>query len=158
MEFEIRLATIENLEEIQRLSKLQFENELHNGFDTTLNSEWSFSEDGENYYKKSIIEDDRCVFVAFVDNKVIGYLEGEINESGSNRALSKLGELNYMFISEECRGMGIGANLHQAFVGWCKQKGVVRLRTEASAKNSSAINFYRKNGFVDYDLILEKDI
>ena len=158
MEPRIELATIENLKEIQRLSQMQFENELLNGFDTTLNSDWSFSEGGNNYYEKSIIEDNRCVFVAFVDNKVIGYLEGEINDSGSNRTLSKIAELNYMFVAEEYRGMGIGAKLYLAFIDWCKEKGVERLRTEASAKNTAAINFYRRNGFVDYDLILERNI
>lgn len=157
MEPEIRIATIEDLKEIQRLSLLQFENELKN-FDSTLNREWSFSKDGEEYYKKSIIDDNRCIFVAIYDKKIIGYLEGGISQGGSNRIFSKLAELEYMFVIKEYRSSGVGTKLYQVFVNWCGEKRVKRLRTEASSKNTDAINFYRKNGFVDYDLILERDI
>ena len=124
MELRIELAKIENLEEIQKLSQMQFENELLNGFDTTLNREWSFSEDGEKYYKKSIGENDRCVFVAFIDDKIVGYLEGGISQSGFNRILSKFAELEYMFVMKEYRSMGIGTKFYQAFMDWCKEKGV----------------------------------
>ncbi len=158
MEPEIRLAVVENLKEIQGLSLSQFENELKEEFDTTLNREWSFSKDGEDYFKRSIMEEDRCVFVAIIDEKIIGYLEGGISQCGSNRMLSKLAELEYMFVMEEYRSSGIGTKLYQAFVDWCKEKGAKRLRTETSAKNEDAINFYKKNGFIDYDLILETNI
>lgn len=154
---EIRKAKIEDLKEIQRLSLLQFENELKN-FDTTLNREWSFSKDGEEYYKKSIIEEDRCVFVAIVDGKIIGYLEGGISQCGPNRMFSELVELEYMLVMEEYRSIGVGKKLYQAFADWCKEKGVKRLCVQASAKNAAAIAFYHKNGFVNYDLILETEI
>lgn len=157
MEPTIKLATIENLKEIQKLSLLGFERELKE-FDNTLNREWSFSKDGEDYFKKSIMNDDRCVFVAFIDDKIIGYLEGGVNQSGSNRILSKFAELEYMFVMAEYRSMGIGTKLYRAFVEWCKKKGVKRLRVEASAKNVAAISFYEKHGFVEYDLILEMDL
>jgi GNAT superfamily N-acetyltransferase len=157
MEAEIKTATIEDLEEVQGLSLLQFENELEK-FDRTLNREWSFSKDGEDYYKKSISDDDRCVLVAVIGDKVIGYLEGGASQRGSNRMLSKFAELEYMFVMEEHRGTGIGTKLYQAFVDWCKQQGVKKLRTQASAGNAATLDFYRKNGFVDYDLILETDI
>ncbi len=157
MEVEIKTATIEDLKAVQGLSLLQFENELQK-FDHTLNREWSFSEDGEEYYKKSINDEDRCVFVAIVGGKTVGFLEGCVSHGNFNRILPKFAELEYMFIMEEYRGMDIGTKLYQTFVDWCKKQDVKRLRTEASVKNAAAIGFYRKNGFVDYDLILETDI
>ena len=157
MEPTIKLATIEDLEEIQKLSLLQFENELNN-FDDTLNREWSLSKDGADYYKKSIENEDGCVFVSVIDGKIIGYLQGEINQVGSNRILPRLAELGYMFVMEKYRSTGVGTKLYQAFVDWCKKKDVKRLRVEASTKNAAAISFYEKNGFVEYDLILETDL
>ncbi|MCK9379109.1 MAG: GNAT family N-acetyltransferase [Candidatus Moranbacteria bacterium] len=63
-----------------------------------------------------------------------------------------------MFVLDKHRGMGVGSKLYQAFVNWSKSKGVKRLRVGASAQNVVGINFYRKNGFADYDLILETNL
>ena len=157
MEAKIRLATIDDLPEIQKLSLLQFENEDEH-FDDTLNLRWSLGEDGRKYFEESITQEDKCVFVAQVGDQIAGYIEGGISQSTSNRKIPKLAELEYMFVVEECRGTGVGEKLFDAFRDWCKEQGVGRLRTEASAKNVRAVNFYKKNGFAEYDLILERNI
>ena len=157
MEAKIRLATTDDLPEIQKLSLLQFEIEDKN-FDDTLNLKWSLGEDGRKYFEESLTQEDKCVFVAQVDDQIAGYIEGGISQTTSNRKIPKFAELEYMFVVEKYRGTGLGTKLFDAFRGWCKEKGVGRLRTEASAKNVRAVNFYKKNGFAEYDLILERNI
>ena len=71
---------------------------------------------------------------------------------------SKIAEAENMFVLEEFRGQGIGVKLLQEFVTWCKSKDVKRIRTVASAQNTRAIEFYRRAGFLDYDLVLERDL
>ncbi len=63
-----------------------------------------------------------------------------------------------MFVLEEYRERGVGGMLHDAFVKWCKGRGVKVLRVEASAENKQAIGFYRKRGFGDCSLVLEREI
>ena len=158
MSLEIRSATIDNLEDIQILNLLLFKKE-YKEFDNTLNCEWTFSEDGKNYFKNRITENDGCAFIALNNDKIIGYLVGKIHEEKVPcRILPLFAELENMLILEEYRGQGTGDKLYLAFVRWCKSKEVGRIRVVASAKNTTAINFYRKNGLVDYDLILESDI
>lgn len=157
MEFIIKIATINDLAVIQELNLKLFEKE-YTEFDDTLDCGWTFGEDGESYFKKHITEDDSCVFVAFIHNLVIGYLAGGLAEKDPSRVLPKFAELESMFVLDEYRGQGVGKKLYETFVDWCKQKGVGRLRVIASCQNISGINFYRKNSFLDYDLILETKI
>ena len=157
MESKIKSATIKDLKEIQRLNQMLFEKE-YKEFDNTLNCKWAFGKDGKNYFKKCITEDDRCVFVAYLNNKIVGYLAGGIDNGGSYRILPKFAELDYMFVLSKYRGKGIGTKLYQTFLDWCKAKNVGKLRVIASAQNWRSINFYKKNGFFDYDLILETNI
>ena len=157
MEIEIRRATTGDIKSVQRLSLLLFEKQ-RGEFDTTLNLEWPFSEEGEIYFRKSITEDDQCVFVACVDDNIIGFLNGCIDEKDSNRSAPRFSEMDYLFVLDEYRGNGIGTKLYRAFLNWCQSKNIKRLRVTASAGNSGAINFYRKNGFTDYDLVLEQNI
>jgi GNAT superfamily N-acetyltransferase len=157
MDYKISPATINDLKIIQELNLALFKKEYVE-FDSTLDCEWTFSNEGENYFKKLITGDDGCVFVAHIDNKIIGYLAGELSEKRLCRVAPNFADLGNMLVLEEFRGMGVGTKLYQAFVSWCKSKGVGRLRVIASAQNLDGIKFYRKNGFFDYDLILEAKI
>ena len=156
-ESKIKSATIEDLKDIQRLNLMLFEKE-YKEYDKTLNCEWTFAEDGENYFKKRILEDDGCALIAYVDNKVVGYLVGGLSEKGSYRILPIFAELENMFVLDSCRSKGIGVKLFRAFTDWCKSKNVERLRVVASAMNVRAIKFYKKNGLSELDLILESNI
>lgn len=158
MESKIKSATIEDLKRVQELNLMLFKKEYAE-FDSTLNCNWTFGEDGTEYFKSRITEDDGCVFVAIVDDEIVGYLTGGLMDTKKTyRVLPDSAELENMFVLDKCRGMGIGSKLYQAFVDWCKSNNVGRLRVVASAQNVGGINFYRKKGFSDYDLILETNI
>ena len=158
MESKIKSATIEDLKRVQELNLMLFEKEYAE-FDNTLNRKWTFGEDGTEYFKERITEDAGCVFLAYIDDEIVGYLAGGLMDNKkSYRVLPNSAELENMFVLDKCRDTGIGSKLYQAFVDWSKSKGVKRLRVGASAQNVAGINFYRKNGFIDYDLILETNL
>ncbi len=158
MESKIKSATIEDLKRVQELNLMLFEKDYAE-FDSTLNCKWTFGEDGTEEFKTRITEDDDCVFVAYVNDEIVGYLVGGLMDNKeTHRVLPNSAELENMFVLDKCRGMGIGSKLYKAFVDWSKSKGVGRLRVVVSAQNAAGINFYRKNGFSDYDLILETNL
>jgi len=157
MEVKIKSATISDLKDVQKLNLMLFEKEREE-FDNTLDCEWPFSKDGENYFREHITEESGCVLIACIDDMVIGYLAGGLKEKDSFRIMPNFAELENMFVLDKYRNMGIGTKLYRAFIDWCKSKGVGKLCVIASAENSDGINFYRKNGFIDYHLVLEADI
>lgn len=148
MEIVIRKAEIEDLNIIQNLNNELFKLE-YNNFDPSLKVGWPFEKDGEEYFSDLIKNE--IVFIALVDNNVVGYLAGSIHVESSYITKS-LSELDNMFILEKYRKYGIGTKLINEFKNYCINLGIEELKVTASAKNINAINFYKKNGFEDYEV------
>ena len=157
MDATIKTATMDDLQKVQELNLKLFEKE-HKEFDSLLNLDWTFGKTGTKYYQDRISKGDGCVFVAIVDNKIIGYLCGALVKAEDYRILPIVAELENTFVLDEFRSKGIGKKLYDEFIKWCKTKGVGKIRVEASAQNELAIKFYRNKNFKDYTLVLEADL
>jgi ribosomal protein S18 acetylase RimI-like enzyme len=157
MDIRIRKATIKDLDKVQELNHKLFVKE-HAEYDSLLNLDWTFGKEGTEYYTKRILHDDGCVFVAIINDEIIGYICGGIKKAEKYRNLPIVAELENTYVLEEFRSKGVGKKLYKEFIKWCKSKNVGIVRVEASASNSQAIKFYRNNGFKDYTLILESDL
>lgn len=70
--------------------------------------------------------------------------------------MNPIAEIENMYIKEKYRKRGVGAALVKAVLKLAKQKGARRFRVEVLIKNKSAVKFYRKLGFKDFGLVLEK--
>lgn len=154
---EIRTATGDDLQEIQRLNQNLCKKE-HEEFDATIIKDFPFTQEGEQYFERRVKGDDGCVLVATLDDKIVGYLAGGICEEEFYRTISKLAEVENMLVLKKYRGLGIGTKLLEEFMDWCKSKGIEKVRAVASSQNTKAIDFYRERGFEDYSLILEKEL
>lgn len=153
----IRKATINDLETIQKLNEKLCLKEFKE-FDNTINPKFPLLEQGKSYFLERITKEDGCLFVALENDKVIGYLAGGIIEPESYRILKKIAEAENMFVLEEHRSRGIGSRLLEEFVKWCKSKKINKIKVIISSGNSQSINFHKKNGFSDYNIVLEKKI
>ena len=151
MNIEIKRASIKDLEDIQRLNNQLFELEYTN-FDPTLKVGWPFEIEGIKYFTD--ILNNEAAFIALVDNKVVAYLAGSINVQ-SSYTTKPCAELDNMFILEEYRNYGIGTKLINAFKAVCLEEGIEEIKVTAFAKNTNAINFYKKNGFKDFEVTLK---
>ena len=144
----IKKATIESLNEIQELNNQLFELE-YNNFDSSLKVGWPFEKAGTEYF--SYMLNNQVVFIALVDNRVVGYLAGSINVE-SSYVTKSLAELDDMFILENYRNYGIGTKLVNEFKKYCLNIGIQEIKVTASARNNNAISFYKKNGFEDFEV------
>lgn len=147
----IRKAGLEDLTSIQRLNDNLFDLEFNN-FDDTLKREWALEKEGQEYFENMIKNE--IVFVAQIEEKIVGYLAGSICEQISYITES-FAELDNMCIDDEYRRFGIGTLLMDEFKKYCKEKNMQNIKVTASAKNSKAIQFYMKNGFEDYNVTLK---
>ena len=147
----IRKATIEDLSVIQALNNSLFELEKSN-YDPTLVKNWPLTEEGKEYFC-DLINNNYVIVAQLNNNNIVGYLAGTINEKGSYEEV-KYGEINNMFIKDECRGLGIGKLLINNFKDYGKTNRINNVKVTASFKNKNAIEFYKKNGFEEFDLTL----
>lgn len=151
---EIRKALLDDLEIVRSLNNELFKLEKEK-YDSTLVQDWPLSEVGKQYFEDLIIN--HYVIVAEKDDKIVGYLAGSINEKGSYEEI-QYGEINNMLVDSNYRGYGIGKLLIDNFKKYCKDNNINNLKVIASAKNIKAIEFYKKNGFNDFDITLTTEI
>lgn len=157
MKVTIKNATLDDLQKVQELNFRLFQKE-YKEYDPQLNLKWTFGKEGTKYYMDRILRDDSCVLIAIVENEIVGYLCGGIKKAEAYRNLPILAELENTLVLEDFRSKGIGKQLFDEFVKWCKNKKVGKVKVEASAQNEKAIKFYRTNNFKDYTLVLELDL
>ena len=74
------------------------------------------------------------------------------------RTVTKLAEVENMYIKDDFRSQGIGGKLVVLFEDWCRQRKVQRIRYVASAGNIEAIKFYKKHGCKEVDIGLEREL
>lgn len=148
MSVTIRKATIEDLKYIQELNYKLFKLE-YNNFDSDLNMNWTFSQKGENYFRKTI--ENNTVWVVVDTDKVIGYLAGSIEEKPSYVTKS-IAELDNFYVDEEYRRQGIGKRLVEEFKRDCINKEIEEIKVTANAKNLNAKLFYQNNGFDEFEV------
>ena len=154
MKIAIRKANISDLKYIQDLNNSLFYLEINN-FDSKLVKDWAISNEVKEYFEDLIKS--HYVVVALLNNEIVGYLAGTINEKGTYENV-QYGEICNMFIKDKCRGYGIGKKLIDEFKLYCKNNDIKNLIVTAGFKNINAIDFYRKNGFEDFNLTLTMNI
>lgn len=153
-EIKIRRAGIEDLEIIRRLNNSLFDLEKEN-YDSTLVRNWPLTEEGKDYFSDMI--DNHYVVVSEINDEIVGYLAGMINDKGSYEEV-QYGEINNMLVKDGYRGYGVGKLLINDFKDYCKVNGINNLKVTASYKNRNAIEFYSRNGFEEFDLTLTTKI
>lgn len=157
MNVKIIPAATKDIKNIQNLNSLLFKKE-HSDYDNTLNLNWTFNE-GAKYFADQIKNNDACLLMAKIDNKIVGYLSGTIHKKlNTHRTLTNQAELENMIVLEDYRNKQIGAKLTRSFIDWAKKKDITNIKVVASATNKQAINFYKKNGFQEYNCVLELNI
>lgn len=112
-----------------------------------------------NQIHGKIASDHGCIVVAFDGAQRVGYMACRI---GTDDAVAetadsnRYGYISDVFVAADLRGRGIAALLVAEAERRLRPLGVTRLRLSSLANNDQAIRAYRKAGFADYEVTLEK--
>lgn len=151
-EVKIRIATIEDLDDVLRLNHDLFVKEYED-FDKSLDTAWTYGKAGNEYFVDRIIESDGFVAVASDGESIIGYLCGGL-KGRQFRVEGIYAELENIIVSAGYRGQGIGKKLVDDFLAWCDSHAVNRVVVTAYAGNVGGVEFYRKAGFSESETTL----
>jgi GNAT superfamily N-acetyltransferase len=94
--------------------------------------------------------------IAEDEGQAIGYLAAS-PRSFSYKTKSYT-ELDNMGVTPEYRSRGIGSQLVDKYLEWSREGGYEKACVNAFAKNTGALEFYRKHGFKDIDVSLELEL
>ncbi|MDB5260393.1 MAG: acyl-CoA N-acyltransferase [Candidatus Nomurabacteria bacterium] len=148
----IRLATLEDLSILQTLNDEVFVDNAK--YDSDLNLNWSKGEKGRKYFSDILVNQDVFKVIAEDGGKAIGYLTAI--EKLIDYRKSKYLEIENMGVIPEYRSKGIGKQLMEECFIWGKQNGYQKVFVNTYIANEKALKFYKKNGFNEIDISLEK--
>ena len=152
IKYVIRLAEAEDIERIQQLSQELMEYEKNNSTKEYMyNINWALTEQAYNNYKSNIEND--WIYVACVDNEIIGYMTCWINKKRPWLEYDVL-EIGNLYIQKEYRRLGIGTELINKAKSICKDNEIKYLKIEVLDDNKEAQRFYQKHGLYNY--VIEK--
>lgn len=97
------------------------------------------------------------VYVAEENSQLIGYICG-IVKNKPLRVLNKEGSIEEWYVEEKYRGKGMGKQLYEELLKEFKKAGCTHLGLRVYTANNSAINIYRKMGFIDSELTMVKSL
>lgn len=154
VEVKIRQAKTDDWKLIQDLNNYVFLADKVNDDDLDLN--WPFSSKGIKYYKDLTSGKWGHCLIAFRGNEALGYVALAEKDFGYRK--SKYIEIENIGVLPQYRSQGIGKGLIDAAIKWAREQNATKLYVSAYWGNKKAINFYKKNGFYETGLELDKKL
>ncbi len=87
------------------------------------------------------------VFVAEVDNRVVGFMLCRLKRVPAYMGGVLVGELSDMWIDASARRMGIGDTLSRLAIDWMRQQGAHSIEIQVLKDNEASWKLYERMGF-----------
>lgn len=139
---EIRRATDDDIEGIREVARASMRASYGHALDEGI-----LDEAVERWYDaeglgKDLADDDAVFVVAVDDGRVIGFAQSYV----TNRRES-VGEIDWLHVSPDRRGRGVGERLFERVEAELLDRGVARLEGRVLEENESGAEFYEQEGF-----------
>lgn len=112
----------------------------------------------EEFLKNNIESENGVVFVARVNDKIVGYSLGFIKEEIPIFELKKYGYISDLYVKKEFRGRGLSTKLKNEMISWFESKKIKYASICFYSDNTEAHDIYKKWGFFDYKIEARKQI
>ena|SRR3989338_523887 len=150
----VRTANKNDLEILQDLNQEVFVDNQQ--YDSDLKMDWTKSEDGKDYFNKTLDDPESCYLIAKDAGKSVGYIIAIPRKV--NYLKTKYIEIDNMGVTSAYRSKGVGTLLMEKCIEWAKTKGYTNLYVNVYFANKKGVNFYKKNGFSEIDICLQRNI
>ena len=148
---DIEKITMSDIDELQKIGRQTFY-ETFSESNTEENMK-NYLESGFSVDKiKTELSDENAEFYfAKIDKKIIGYLKLNFGQSQTELKDDKALEIERIYVLKEFQGKKVGQILYDKAIEIAKQKKADFVWLGVWEENPRAINFYKKNGFVEFD-------
>jgi ribosomal protein S18 acetylase RimI-like enzyme len=147
----IRKISSKDLDELQRVSRLTF----HETFAAVNSAEnmAKYLEEELSLVKLSaeLTTPDSAFYFAEDDEQVIGYLKLNFGQAQTELKDGRAVEIERIYVLAAHQGKQIGQLLYQQAIQAAKEINAEYVWLGVWEENRKAINFYQKNGFVEFD-------
>jgi len=112
------------------------------------------------FFQEIIEESENVVFVAFVEEKAVGYLLATFGKRRENPFKYELHQahIDQIVVQDGYRNQGIGDALVKRIEIFAREKGISRIGLDSWSFNEDAHGFFEKHGFSVYSISMWKTI
>jgi ribosomal protein S18 acetylase RimI-like enzyme len=148
---DIRKGTLSDLSVLQNIGRKTFSETFSEG-NTEANMK-KYLEEGFSDEKltAALNNPDSEFYFAFQENEVIGYLKINHGQSQTELKDKTAMEIQRIYVLKDFHGKNIGQLLFEKAIDVANSKNANYVWLGVWEENPRAINFYKKNGFVEFD-------
>ena len=148
---EIKKATLTEIYQLQQIGRQTFYETFASG--NTEENMKRYLDEGFSVDKLTTELSDKNAefYFATYDKKVIGYLKLNFGQSQTELKDDKALEIERIYVLKEFHGKAVGQALYEKAIQIASQTKSDYVWLGVWEKNQRAINFYKKNGFVEFD-------
>lgn len=151
---EIRKATVKDIPRIVELWEKFFSE--HDRLFTNANPIFKTKNNVDSLYKKFVAKliraDNAAIFLAQVDDKLVGHLIVEITKLPPIYVHDKEAHVHEIYVEKDQRNKGIGSMLLRTANSWAKDKKIFSLGLTVNVRNKEAFSLYKEFGFNEHNL------
>lgn len=125
-------------------------------YDADLDMGWAQSDKGKTYFTELFNNSKSCCFIAEENGRKIGYIAAKPKYVSYRK--SRYLEIENMGVIPEFRSKGIGTMLISKCLNWAKAHGFQKAFVNAYFQNKRALDFYKRSGFLEIDVSLERNL
>ncbi len=149
--FEIRRVTPREADQLQDIGRQTFAETF-----SSVNSEENMKEYLNNRFSvekltAELSDENSEFYFALLDAKVVGYLKINLGQAQTEIRDENSLEIERIYVLKDYHGMKIGQKLFEKAMEISQQKNVEYVWLGVWERNFRALQFYRKNGFTEFD-------
>lgn len=150
-DLEIRKVTSDDIYQLQTIGRQTFFETFSEG--NTEENMAKYLEEGFSYEKlnEELKDINSETYFATHENEIIGYLKLNVGKSQTELKDDNALEIERIYVLNKFHGKNVGQKLYEKAVQIANWKNCNYLWLGVWEENSRAINFYKKNGFVEFD-------
>ncbi|GIV27281.1 MAG: N-acetyltransferase [Bacteroidia bacterium] len=147
----IKKVTIKEINELQKIGRQTFYETFAS--DNTEENMKKYLDESFSITKltNELNDNNSEFYFATIENNVIGYLKVNFGQSQTEIKDDKAVEIERIYVLKEYHGKKIGQLLLEKAIDIARKRNAEYIWLGVWEKNHRAINFYRKNGFVEFN-------
>lgn len=151
IDIEIQKLTLNDIDQLQEIGRRTFY-ETFSAANTEENMT-KYLDEGFSIEKltNELTNDNTEFYFAKLDNNVIGYLKLNFRQSQTELQDDKALQIERIYVLKDFHGKSVGQILYDKAIEIALQKNTDYVWLGVWEENPRAINFYKKNGFVEFD-------
>jgi ribosomal protein S18 acetylase RimI-like enzyme len=148
---DIKRVALNDIDQLQKIGRQTFSETFSAG--NTEENMKKYLEEGFSIEKLTAELNNKNseFYFATIDNKVIGYLKLNFGQSQTELKDDKALEIERIYVLKEFHGKSVGQLLYEKAMQIARQTNADYVWLGVWEENPRAINFYKKNGFVEFD-------